>query len=156
MTSSSTRSSTPASIKSLGGLAARDTAKAGVKGVAAKGVKKTPVDKFHETRLAESHRVTEKNRMAHEAKMARLANKKFKYEKASNQAAQQAQLEMMKMQIQLETIRGQNLAAQTLQAAGPSYAGVGGEFDEFSGSSASSVAYSSPSPFLDMSMGFQN
>lgn len=50
--------------------------------------------------------------MLHEEKMARLANKKLKYEMASREATAQrtAQLEVLHLQIQLETVKAQAVA----------------------------------------------
>jgi hypothetical protein len=74
-----------------------------------KALKKSPVEKFQDSKTAETSRLQEKARMAHEQKMARLANKKLKYEMANQEANAQrtAQLELLRLQIKLETVKAQ-------------------------------------------------
>ena len=50
-----------------------------------KASKKTPVDKFQETHLAETAHLQEKTHMLHEEKMVHLANKKLKYKMANRE-----------------------------------------------------------------------
>lgn len=74
-----------------------------------KALKKSPVEKFQDSKTAETSRLQEKAHMAHEQKMAHLANKKLKYEMANQEANAQrmAQLELLCLQIQLETVKAQ-------------------------------------------------
>lgn len=86
------------------GLAKRATSLA----AAPKPSKKTPVDRFQDSRAAESTRVQEKMRMQHEEKMARLSNKKLKYELSHKAAADDraSQLEMLRLRIELAKAQG--------------------------------------------------
>ena len=113
-TASSSRSSTPATVKSAKGrdLGLAKLIQTQAAKTTGKASKKTPVDKFQETRSAETARLREKTRMLHEEKMARLANKKLKYEMANREAAahRTSQLELLRLQIQLETVKAQAVA----------------------------------------------
>lgn len=78
----------------------------------AKTTKRNAVDQFQDSRTAESAHIQEKNCMAHDEKMARLAIKKIKYEMTGREAAdtRKSAIEVLQLQIQLENLKSQNLA----------------------------------------------
>lgn len=102
--------STPS--KSLGGrdegLAKRSRATGAAK---QKPAKKSQLDQLQENRSADITRVREKSSMVHAEKMAGIASKRAKRESEAafkeSEAKRQSELEMMRMQIQLETLRAQ-------------------------------------------------
>lgn len=118
-TPSSTRSNTPATAGSAGGrdLGLAKLAQMQATKSTGKAIKKTPVEKFQETRTAEISRLREKVRMLHEEKMARFEVKKLKYAMANQEAVAQrtAQLELLRLQIQLETVKAQAAVPALLQ-----------------------------------------
>lgn len=115
-----------ATIKPLGGrdLGLAKAARApSVVAAKTKPVKKSAVEKFQDGRTADSIRLREKTLLLHEAKMAHLANKKLKMEMAHKEtmARGASGIELLRLQIQLETVRSRNSAVTTGYSPTPGF-----------------------------------